>query len=100
MKSASLQYATALADIVLEQGAAEPAQKQLDDFFAAYKDSAELRNFLSSPAIPREAAASGCWFIAPRSSTTGIDMPSMAPSIFMLAGMELRASGCDKWQSA
>lgn len=55
MKSASLQYATALADIVLEQGAAEPAQKQLDDFFAAYKESAELRNFLSSPAIPREA---------------------------------------------
>jgi F-type H+-transporting ATPase subunit delta len=55
LKSASLQYATALADIVLEQGAAEPARKQLDDFRAAYDESAELRNFLGSPAITREA---------------------------------------------
>ncbi len=55
MKSASLQYATALADIVLEQGAAEPARKQLEDFRAAYAESAELRNFLASPAVTREA---------------------------------------------
>ena len=55
MKSASLQYATALADIVLEQGAAEPARKQLQEFRAAYEESAELRNFLVSPAIPRDA---------------------------------------------
>lgn len=54
MKSASLQYATALADIVLEQGAAEPAGKQLQEFLAAYNESAELRNFLGSPAITRE----------------------------------------------
>lgn len=55
MKSASLQYATALADIVLEQGAAEPARKQLEDFRAAYVASAELRTFLVSPSIAREA---------------------------------------------
>jgi len=55
LKSASLQYATALADIVLEQGAAEPIRKQLEDFRAAYELSAELRNFLISPAITREA---------------------------------------------
>jgi F-type H+-transporting ATPase subunit delta len=55
LKSASLQYATALADIVLEQGAAEPAKKQLADFRAAYEESAELRNFLATPAVPREA---------------------------------------------
>jgi F-type H+-transporting ATPase subunit delta len=55
LKSASLQYATALADIVLEQGAAEPARKQLEDFRAAYAESAELRNFLGSPAISRDA---------------------------------------------
>ncbi len=54
MKSASLQYATALADIVLEQGAAEPARKQLEDFRATYDESAELRNFLTSPAVSRE----------------------------------------------
>jgi F-type H+-transporting ATPase subunit delta len=55
LKSASLQYATALADIVLEQGAAEPTRQQLEDLRAAYEESLELRNFLGSPAIPREA---------------------------------------------
>ena len=55
MKSASLQYANALADVVLEQGAAEPTRKQLNDFEAAYAASAELRNFLASPAATREA---------------------------------------------
>lgn len=51
MKSASLQYANALADVALQQGAAEPVQKQLSDFAVAYAESAELRNFLASPAV-------------------------------------------------
>ena len=55
MKSASHQYANALADIALAQGAAEPALKQLADFGAAYAESAELRNFLASPAVDRDA---------------------------------------------
>jgi len=55
LKSASLQYANALADIALAQGAAEPAAKQLADFGGAYAESAELRNFLASPAVGREA---------------------------------------------
>jgi F-type H+-transporting ATPase subunit delta len=55
LKSASLQYAIALADIVLVQGAAEPARKQLEDFLFAYNESADLRNFLGSPVITREA---------------------------------------------
>lgn len=55
MKSASLQYANALADIALAQGAAAPALKQLADFGGVYSDSAELRNFLASPAVDREA---------------------------------------------
>jgi F-type H+-transporting ATPase subunit delta len=55
LKSAPLQYANALADIALEQGAAEPVLKQLSDFNAAYQESAELRNFLASPAVEREA---------------------------------------------
>jgi len=53
LKSASLQYATALADIALEQGAVEPVKKQLGDFGAAFAESAELRNILSSPAVER-----------------------------------------------
>jgi F-type H+-transporting ATPase subunit delta len=55
LKSASLQYANALADIALAQGAAEPAAKQLSDFGAAYTQSAELRTFLASPAVTVEA---------------------------------------------
>ena len=51
MKSASLQYANAMADIALAQGAAEPAAKQLQDFGAVYGQSAELRTFLASPAV-------------------------------------------------
>ena len=53
MKSASLQYANALADVALAQGAAAPVLQQLGDFSAAYTSSAELRNFLSSPAISK-----------------------------------------------
>jgi F-type H+-transporting ATPase subunit delta len=55
LKSASLQYANALADVALAQGAAEPVLKQLNDFGITFADSAELRNFLFSPAVTREA---------------------------------------------
>jgi len=55
LKSAPLQYANALADIALEQGASEPVLRQLADFAKAYQESAELRNFLASPAVEREA---------------------------------------------
>ncbi len=55
MKSASLQYANAMTDIALEQGAAEPAAKQLASFGAAYEQSVELRTFLASPAVSVEA---------------------------------------------
>ena len=54
MKSASLQYANALADIALEQGAGEPAANQLESFAAAYAQSAELRTFLGNPAVSVE----------------------------------------------
>ena len=55
MKSASLQYANALADITMAQGAAEQAMQQLLGFGALYAVSAELRNFLASPAVTAEA---------------------------------------------
>jgi F-type H+-transporting ATPase subunit delta len=55
LKSASLQYANAMADIALAQGAAEPAAKQLEQFGAAYAESPELRTFLASPAVSIEA---------------------------------------------
>jgi F-type H+-transporting ATPase subunit delta len=55
LKSASLQYANALADVALAQGGADAAIKQLRDFGAAFAESGELRNFLTSPAVPRDA---------------------------------------------
>jgi F-type H+-transporting ATPase subunit delta len=54
LKSASLQYANALADIALAQGAAAPALQQLADFNAACSASAELRNALASPAVSKD----------------------------------------------
>jgi len=51
LKSASLQYANALADIAMAQGAADPAMQQLLGFGALYVESVELRNFLASPAV-------------------------------------------------
>jgi F-type H+-transporting ATPase subunit delta len=57
LKSASLQYANALADVALAQGAGagDAALRQLSDFREAYAESAELRNFLATPAVDREA---------------------------------------------
>jgi F-type H+-transporting ATPase subunit delta len=55
LKSASLQYANALADIALAQGASTPVLQQLSDFASAYQESPELRNFFASPAASTEA---------------------------------------------
>ena len=54
MKSVSLQYANALADVVLAQGAADPATAQLRQISTAFTESSELQNFLASPAVSAE----------------------------------------------
>ena len=51
MKSVSKQYANAFADIAISQGAPQTAVRQLADFGEAFAASAELRNFLESPAV-------------------------------------------------
>ena len=51
MKSVSVQYANAFADIGIAQGAPQTAVRQLADFGEAFAGSAELRNFLGSPAV-------------------------------------------------
>ena len=55
MKSAPRQYASALADVAVAQGAADATVQHLSGFGALYAESAELRNFLSSPAVAQEA---------------------------------------------
>lgn len=55
MKSASLQYANAFADIAIGQGAPMTAVRQLGDFGDVFAESPELGNFLTSPAIDNVA---------------------------------------------
>lgn len=45
------RYAAALADVVLERKGADKAKADLADFGNAFFSSADLRNFLESPAI-------------------------------------------------
>jgi F-type H+-transporting ATPase subunit delta len=49
------RYASALADVALERANAEGAKKELDNFVEVFKASADLRNFLETPAISRES---------------------------------------------
>jgi F-type H+-transporting ATPase subunit delta len=49
------RYASALADVTLERGNAEGAKKELGNFAEMFKVSADLRNFLETPAVSRES---------------------------------------------
>lgn len=51
MKALAQRYAAALADVALEQGAAEKLKKELAVFANLFEESADLRNFFASPAI-------------------------------------------------
>jgi F-type H+-transporting ATPase subunit delta len=52
---AARRYASVLADVALERGNAEAVRAALAGFADAAADSAELRNFLANPAVPRES---------------------------------------------
>jgi len=54
LKSVSFQYANALADVALPQGAGEPAAKQLQEFAVTLRESGELQTFLENPAVATE----------------------------------------------
>jgi F-type H+-transporting ATPase subunit delta len=53
LKAVAKRYAAALADVAMEQGAAEPVKKNLADFAEAVRGSADLANLLASPSVPR-----------------------------------------------
>lgn len=55
MSVAAQRYASALADIALEQGAIEPVRRQLAAFADLLRQSAELKNYLSNPGVVRES---------------------------------------------
>lgn len=54
MKAVTQRYAGALVDVALEQGTAEAVKKELTEFVALMSQSADLRNFLASPAVASE----------------------------------------------
>jgi F-type H+-transporting ATPase subunit delta len=55
LRSASGEYATALADVALASGHSETLRDEVRFFAELAAGSADLRNFLSSPAISRAA---------------------------------------------
>jgi F-type H+-transporting ATPase subunit delta len=48
-------YAVALADVALAEKRPEDIRRELNDFLAMMAESADLRNFLASPAVPVES---------------------------------------------
>ncbi len=51
MKALAQRYASALVDVAIEHGAGEQVKSELASFAALLAESADLRRFLSSPAI-------------------------------------------------
>ena len=58
MSALAERYATALADVAFERNKADGVRNDLASLIAAYHDSADLRNFLSSPAISTDVKKS------------------------------------------
>ena len=54
MRTVTGEYAAALADVALASGRAETLRQEVRAAASLAAESAELRNFLASPAIPRE----------------------------------------------
>ncbi|HJY88571.1 MAG TPA: ATP synthase F1 subunit delta [Candidatus Acidoferrales bacterium] len=53
MKALAQRYAAALVDVAMERGQPEQTKEELANFVRVFGESADLRNFLASPAIPR-----------------------------------------------
>lgn len=54
MRSVTGEYAGALADVAIASGRPEALRQEVRSFADLAKGSADLRNFLDSPAIPRD----------------------------------------------
>lgn len=55
MRTVAREYAEALADVALASGRADALRQEVRSFAELAAGSADLRNFLDSPAIPRAA---------------------------------------------
>jgi len=53
LKALAQRYARALVDVALDHGQAEQVKKELSAFGVLVAESADLRNFLASPAVPQ-----------------------------------------------
>jgi F-type H+-transporting ATPase subunit delta len=68
--AASSRYAAALADVALKQQTADRVRGDLGEFVEAFLSSADLRNFLETPAVGREAKQKVIETIAERMDLT------------------------------
>ncbi|HXX45902.1 MAG TPA: ATP synthase F1 subunit delta [Candidatus Acidoferrales bacterium] len=62
----SSRYASALADVTLEQKSADRVKRDLDAFADIFFSSGDLRNLLESPAVGREAKQNAIEAVAER----------------------------------
>jgi len=53
LRALAQRYAAALADVAIESGTARQVKNELASFVGLLAESADLKNFLSSPALPR-----------------------------------------------
>ncbi len=53
MRALAQRYAAALADVAIESGTARQVKNELASFVGLLAESADLKNFLSSPAVSR-----------------------------------------------
>lgn len=53
MKALAQRYASALVDVALQEGTAQRVKDELAGFISLLEASADLRNFLASPAVAR-----------------------------------------------
>jgi F-type H+-transporting ATPase subunit delta len=54
LKALAQRYARALVDVAVEQKSSEEIREELTAFVGLTRESADLRNMLASPAVPRE----------------------------------------------
>ena len=53
MRAIAQRYASALVEVAIEGKMAETTKKELGEFLHLLQESADLRNFLASPSVPR-----------------------------------------------
>jgi F-type H+-transporting ATPase subunit delta len=84
------RYARALADVVARTGDYRSVERELGDFVAVYRESAELRDLFETPAVPLEDKKKVLEVILPRlgTSTTTANFLRVVLSKYRMKALE------------